>query len=99
MPRAAHKRFAFPVFISPRRFATISGHEVFRRNLKVMDLTAISLCQESGLPIVVFNMDEPGMLLRVLRDAGEGTLIQWDDDTSTLADPSDLSSPIATSAS
>ncbi len=82
-----------------RRFATISGQEVFRRNLKVMDLTAISLCQESGLPIIVFNMDEPGTLLRVLRDEGEGTLIQWNDDTSTLAEPSDLSNPLATSAS
>ncbi len=80
-----------------RRFATISGHEVFRRNLKVMDLTAISLCQESGLPIVVFNMDEPGTLLRVLRGEGEGTLIQWDDDTSTLAEPTPT--PLATPAS
>ena len=50
-----------------------------------MDLTAITLCQESGLPIIVFNMDEPGTLIRVLRGEGDGTLIQWTDDASTFA--------------
>ncbi len=82
-----------------QRFATISGHEVLRRNLRVMDLTAITLCQESGLPIVVFNMDEPGTLIRVLRGAGEGTLIQWNDDASTFAEPPTPSNPLATPAS
>lgn len=62
-----------------RRFASISGMEVIQRNLKVMDLTAITLCKESGLPIIVFNMNEPGTLLRVIRGEDAGTLIHWDE--------------------
>ena len=77
-----------------RRFATISGREVLRRNLRVMDLTAITLCQESGLPILVFNMDKPGTLLRVLHGEPAGTLVQWNEDEPTFADESaDAASP------
>ena len=80
-----------------QRFATISGMEVLRRNLRVMDLTAITLCQESGLPIVVFNMDEPGTLLRVLHGADTGTRVHWNPDAPdhTLAEASPDANPIA----
>jgi uridylate kinase len=64
---------------SAQRFATIRGMEVIQRELQVMDLTAISLCKESGLPIIVFNMNEPGTLLRVLQGEDAGTLVHWDE--------------------
>jgi len=41
-------------------FAVISYREVLNQNLKVMDSTAISLCMDNGMPIVVFNMNRPG---------------------------------------
>ena len=82
-----------------RQFATISGMEVLRRNLRVMDLTAITLCQESGLPIIVFNMDKPGTLLRVLQGEETGTRVHWDEDAPahTFADARPASNPIAAS--
>lgn len=58
------------------RFDSISYDEVLSRGLRVMDLTATALCKENGLPIVVFDMDTPGNLARLLID-GEpvGTLV------------------------
>src|SRR6202790_3607752 len=47
-------------------FAAISYREVLRQNLKVMDSTAISLCMDNGMPIVVFNMNRPGNIKRVV---------------------------------
>ena len=62
------------------RFDEIDGMEVIRRNLKVMDLTAITLCRESNIPIVVFNMNEPHNLDRVLRGEPVGTTVLWNAD-------------------
>ncbi len=62
-----------------RMFERIHGSEVIQRNLKVMDMTAFTLCRESNLPIVVFNMNTPGNLLRVCQGEAEGTLVHWDD--------------------
>jgi uridylate kinase len=71
-----------------QRFTRISGMEVIQRNLKVMDLTAITLCKDSGLPIVVFDMNRPGHLLRVLQgDPDVGTVVDWNDEPTTLAEP------------
>jgi uridylate kinase len=67
-----------------RRFVRISGKEVLDRGLKVMDLTAITLCKESGLPIIVFNMNEQGNLLRVLRGEPVGTLVHWDENAEAV---------------
>src|ERR1700681_2881827 len=47
-------------------FAAISYREVLNQNLKVMDSTAISLCMDNGMPIVVFNMNRPGYIRRVV---------------------------------
>jgi uridylate kinase len=63
---------------SARRFERISGSEVLARELGVMDLTAITLAKESGLPLLVFNMNRRGALLRVLRGERIGTLVHWD---------------------
>lgn len=53
----------------------ISYGEVLRRDLKVMDLTAITLCKENKLPLVVFNMNKPGNLRRVLHGERVGSLV------------------------
>jgi uridylate kinase len=47
-------------------FAAISYREVLNQNLKVMDSTAISLCMDNGMPIVVFNMNRSGNIKRVV---------------------------------
>ena len=57
------------------KFQEISYDEVYTRGLKVMDLTATALCKENGLPIVVFDMDTPGNLAKVLDGESIGTLV------------------------
>ena len=56
-------------------FDEISYMDVLQKNLRVMDLTAISLCQENNLPIIVFNMDVPGNLYKVITGASVGTAV------------------------
>lgn len=57
------------------KFGHISFDEVYRRGLKIMDLTAFTLCRENGLPIVVFDMDTPGNLQKVVAGDEIGTLV------------------------
>ena len=58
------------------RFDCITYQEVLEKQLKVMDASAISLCMDNDLPIVVFNMRKPGNIARVVRcDAGIGTRV------------------------
>ena len=57
------------------KFSEITYDEVYTRGLKVMDLTATALCKENGLPIIVFDMDTPGNLARVLSGEPIGTLV------------------------
>ena len=57
------------------KFSEISYDEVYTRGLKVMDLTATALCKENNLPIVVFDMDTPGNLAKVLNGENIGTLV------------------------
>ncbi len=57
------------------KFSEISYDEVYTRGLKVMDLTATALCKENGLPIVVFDMDTPGNLAKVIAGEPIGTLV------------------------
>lgn len=75
-----------------QRFSTIRGMEVIQRNLKVMDLTAITLCKESGVPIIIFNINQTGALAEVLRGGDAGTLVHWDESAPafTLADSSSI---------
>lgn len=60
---------------SATKFDNISFSEVYRQGLNVMDLTAITLCQENNLPIIVFDMNEPGNLLRLIQGNKVGTLV------------------------
>ena len=57
------------------KFDRITYDEVYSRGLKVMDLTATALCKENGLPIIVFDMDTPGNLSKVLSGENIGTLV------------------------
>ena len=57
------------------KFDKISFDEVYTRNLKIMDMTAFTLCKENSLNIIVFDMDTPGNLLKVLQGETIGTLV------------------------
>ncbi len=57
------------------KFETITYDEILSRGLKIMDLTAITMCKENKMPIYVFNMDEKGNLARVIRGEKIGTLV------------------------
>lgn len=57
------------------KFTEITYTEVLNRGLRVMDLTATALCKENGLPIVVFDMDTPGNLAKVVSGEPIGTLV------------------------
>ena len=57
------------------KFDSISYLDVLKKNLKIMDLTAVSLCQENDLPMIVFNMDVPDNLLKLVTGEEVGTLI------------------------
>lgn len=58
------------------KFDEITYDEIYRRNLKVMDLTATTLCKENNMPICVFNMDKPGNLKKVVLGEKIGTLVK-----------------------
>jgi len=57
------------------KFETISYIDVVTRNLKVMDMTAVTLCMENNLPIVVFNLTQKGNLRRVILGEKIGTMV------------------------
>ena len=57
------------------KFDRITFDEVYNRDLKVMDLTAFTLCKENGLDIIVFDMDTEGNLAKVLAGETIGTLV------------------------
>jgi uridylate kinase len=57
------------------RYNKISFGEVISKNLKVMDMTAFTLCQENKLPIIVFDMNKEGNLMKVVIGEDVGTLV------------------------
>ncbi len=60
---------------SAKHFPLINYDDVFKRNLKVMDMTAITLCKENKLPIGVFNMNIQGNLKRLILGEQVGTIV------------------------
>ena len=61
---------------SARRYRTLTYMDVLRQNLHVMDSTAISLCMDNNLPIVVFDLTAQGNIHRAITGSGElGTLV------------------------
>ena len=57
------------------KFDRITFDEVYNRDLKVMDMTAFTLCKQNGLDIIVFDMDTEGNLAKVLNGESIGTLV------------------------
>src|SRR6516164_3682481 len=58
-----------------KRLQRITYQECISQNLRVMDMTAFTLCMENGLPIIVFDMNKPGNLLKVITGERVGTLV------------------------
>ncbi|MFT4203473.1 MAG: UMP kinase [Chitinophagaceae bacterium] len=57
------------------KYETVSYQECISKNLKVMDMTAFTLCMENNLPIIVFDMNKPGNLQRVIEGLDVGTIV------------------------
>ncbi len=57
------------------RFSNITFQDVYKKGLNVMDMTAFTLCQENNLPIIVFDMNKPGNLLKLVMGEQVGTLV------------------------
>ncbi|MCD6091109.1 MAG: UMP kinase, partial [Bacteroidales bacterium] len=61
---------------SATKFSELSFDEAYEKDLKIMDLTAFTLCKENALPVYVFDMNTPGNLLKVVRGEHIGTLVK-----------------------
>jgi len=59
-----------------KKFETISFQDCISKNLKVMDMTAFTLCMENKLPIIVFDMNQAGNLLKIVQGESVGTLVK-----------------------
>jgi uridylate kinase len=57
------------------KYDEITYDEIYAKGLKVMDLTAVTLCKDNGLPLIVFDMDTPGNLKRVTEGEPVGTRV------------------------
>ena len=58
-----------------KKFETISFQDCISKNLKVMDMTAFTLCMENKLPIIAFDMNQPGNLVKLVKGDAVGTLV------------------------
>jgi len=58
------------------KYDEITYLDILNRDLKVMDSTATSLCKDNNIPLIVFAMNEPGNMIRVVKGEAVGTLIQ-----------------------
>ena len=62
-------------FKNAKKFNEISFNEVYEKNLSIMDMTAFTLCKENNLPIIVFDMNKPKNLIKLIDGKKIGTLI------------------------
>jgi uridylate kinase len=62
-------------FDDAKRYSKLSFQEAYEKNLNIMDMTAFTLCMENKLPIIVFDMNKKGNLLKVVNGEKAGTLI------------------------
>jgi uridylate kinase len=60
------------------KFDKLTFKDVFEKGLSVMDMTAFTLCNENKLPIIVFDMNKPGNLMKVIQGSEIGTLVETD---------------------
>jgi uridylate kinase len=61
-----------------KRYDALSYNTALSENLRVMDATAISLCRENALPILVFNLMKPGSIMQAVRGESIGTIVKGD---------------------
>jgi len=66
------------------KFEKITYLDILKKNQRIMDMTAVSLCQENNLPMVVFNMDIPDNLLKLVKGESVGTVIHDKEITAEL---------------
>jgi uridylate kinase len=67
---------ADPVLVKDAvKYDEITYMEILRQGLKVMDLTAVSLCKDNNLPMIIFSMNEPGNIRRVVMGEKVGSLV------------------------
>ena len=67
---------ADPVLVKDAvKYEEITYMEILRQGLKVMDLTAVSLCKDNNLPMIIFNMNQPGNIRRVVQGEKVGSLV------------------------
>jgi uridylate kinase len=59
-----------------RKFDTLNFDEAYQKKLRIMDLTAFTLCRENDLPVIVFNMNRKGNLLKLVQGKKIGTIVQ-----------------------
>ena len=59
------------------RYQSLTFDEAIAKDLKVMDATALTLCRDQKLPIIVFSIFKPGALRRVVLGEDEGTLVRY----------------------
>ncbi|MBL7833337.1 MAG: UMP kinase [Cyclobacteriaceae bacterium] len=57
------------------KYTTLSFQEAYEKNLNIMDMTAFTLCMENKLPIIVFDMNQKGNLMKIVNGESAGTLI------------------------
>jgi uridylate kinase len=62
-------------FPDATRYESLSFQEAYEKNLNIMDMTAFTLCMENKLPIIVFDMNKKGNLLKIVKGEKAGTLI------------------------
>ncbi|MDP4827763.1 MAG: UMP kinase [Flavobacteriales bacterium] len=60
------------------KYNRVTFDEVYKKGLKVMDMTAFTLCNENKLPIIVFDINTPGNLLRLMQGEELGTLVEFE---------------------
>ena len=63
---------------SAKKYDHLTFREAYQKELKIMDLTAFTMCEENNIPIVVFNMNQAGNLLRLLEGEKLGTIVTRD---------------------
>ena len=62
---------------SATKYKTITFNEVYDKGLEVMDMTAFTLCNENKLPIIIFDMNKPGNLKKIMEGEEVGTLVEF----------------------
>ena len=80
---AVKEGFSGPVFIqgdhfqlNAKKYSRLAYIEVLKKGLKIMDATAISLCMDNSLPIIVFNLTRPGNIKRIILGDKIGTIVK-----------------------